>query len=330
MNRLHTLALGLGIVLFGALVVHVGPERLWRDASVLGAGVFLIIAIEGVADFLHTLAWRRCFSPIHRPGPLRLWWPHLAGAAINFVTPTATLGGEIVRGTLVPREVPGTEATASVAINKLAATLSDAALAVAGVALLIALVPLSAEVRGGALAGIGVFGAGVAAFVAVQRKGRLASLVGERRSLARVLGAERAQHLAEKAAEIDGRIARFHAERSGDLAASVALHVAGSALGAVQLFVFLRWMDAPSDLATVALVFLVARAIDLAAFFVPARLGAQEGARMVAMRLVGLDPSLGLLFSLVLRLEQVVWAAAGLAAYAALAAGRDRSVRVAP
>ncbi len=246
------------------------------------------------------------------------------------MTPTATLGGEIVRGTLVPREVPGTEATASVAINKLAATLSDVILAVAGVALLVALVPLSTEARGGILAGVGAFGAAVAAFVAVQRKGRLASLIGERRSLARFFGADRAQRFAEKAAEVDGRIARFHAERPGDLATSVALHVAGSILGALQLFVFLRWMGAPSSVATVALVFLVARAIDLAAFFVPARLGAQEGARMLAMRLVGLDPSLGLLFSLVLRLEQVVWAAAGLAAYAALAAGRERSVRAVP
>jgi hypothetical protein len=50
---------------------------------------------------------------------------------------------------------------------------------------------------------------------------------------------------------------------------------------------------------------------------------------MVAMRLAGLDPSLGLLFSLVLRLEQVVWAGVGLAAYAALAAARGRRVETA-
>ena len=98
----------------------------------------------------------------------------------------------------------------------------------------------------------------------------------------------------------------------------------------LQLWLFLRFLGAPSDLATVALVFLVARVLDLAAFLVPARLGVQEGARMVAMRLAGLDPSLGLLFSLVLRLEQMVWAGIGLAAYAALAAGREPRVRVAP
>jgi hypothetical protein len=200
-------------------------------------------------------------------------------------------------------------------------------LSLVGVVLLLAVVPLPGDVRAGALASVGLFGAGVAGFLVVQRRGRLAGLIGERRGLARVLGAERAERFGRVAAEVDARIARFHAERPGDLALAVALHVAGSSLGALQLLVFLRWMNAPSDATTVALVFLVARVLDLAAFFVPARLGAQEGARMLAMRLAGLDPSLGLLFSLVLRLEQVVWAGAGFAAYAALVTARGRSLR---
>jgi hypothetical protein len=326
----HALALSCGTALFAALVLHVGPQRLWQDASVLGWGVVLIIAIEGVADFLHTVAWQRCFAPEHRPEPLRLWWPHLAGAAINFVTPTATLGGEVLRGALLPREVPGTEATASLAINKLAATLSDVVLSLVGVAMLLALVPLPAEARGGALAAVALFGAGVAGFLVVQRRGRLAGLLGERRALIRVVGAERAKRFARVAADVDARIASFHAERPGDLVAAVALHVAANGLGALQLWLFLTWMGVTSDGITVALVFLVARLLDVAAFLVPARLGTQEGARMVAMRLAGLDPTLGLLFSLVLRLEQMFWAAAGFAAYAVLASGRGRSLRAIP
>jgi hypothetical protein len=324
---IHAFALLLGTALFAALVLHVGPERLWRDASLLGWGVALIIAVEGVADFLHTWAWQRCFAPAHRPPVLRLWWPQLAGAAMNFVTPTATLGGEIVRGTLVPAEVPGAEATASLAINKLAATLCDVVLSLAGVALLLLLVPLSAEVRGGVLSAVSIFTASVLGFLTVQRRGRLAALLGERRGLARLLGAARAERFGRAAAEVDVRIASFHAERTGDLIVAVLLHIVGTSLGALQLFLFLHWMDAPSDVTTVALVFLVARILDLVAFVVPARLGAQEGARMLAMRLAGLDPSLGLLFSLVLRLEQMTFTALGLAAYAVLAAGRGRSVR---
>jgi hypothetical protein len=185
-------------------------------------------------------------------------------------------------------------------------------------------------VRIAILAALSLFTTGVAGFLVVQRRGRLAVLLGERRLLGRILGAARAERFAALAAEVDGRIAAFHAERSADLAASVALHTLANTFGAVQLFVFLRLLGAPSDPLTVALVFGVARVLDLAAFLVPARLGVQEGARMVAMRLAGLDPSLGLLFSLVLRLEQVVWAGVGLVAYAALAVGRDTRMRLAP
>ena len=106
------------------------------------------------------------------------------------------------------------------------------------------------------------------------------------------------------------------------------LHLSGGGgIGALQLFLFLRMVGAPSDLGTVVSILVVARAVDLVSFFVPARLGAQEGGRMLAMSLVGVDTSLGLLFSLVLRLEQVTWTGIGFGAYAALLWQHKRETR---
>jgi hypothetical protein len=328
-RRLHALLLVLGGALFAWLVSSVGPAALWRDAARLGWGVvFVIVAVEGFADLLHTAAWRRCFHDGHRPGLLRLWGPHLAGAAINYVTPTATLGGEVVRGTLVPRDVPPAEVTSSLAVNKLTATLADMLVAIAGVALLLAHAPLSAQAKLGVLGGMALVAAGVAAFLALQRGGRMASLVGRRRSLARLLGRERAERVAHITEEIDARIAAVHAEGQGRVLGSVGLHLLGGGIGALQLFLFLRFVGAPSDALTVITIFAVARGIDLVSFFVPARLGALEGARMFAMSLVGVESSLGLLFSLVLRLEQVVWTGVGFVAYAAMLWQRRRETRV--
>ena len=330
MRWLHALALAAGVGLFAVLVAHVGLEALWSEATVLGWGVVWIIAIEIVADLIHTAAWQRCFARSHRPALLRLWGPHLAGGAVNFVTPTATLGGEVVRGTLLPQAVPGVEATASLAVNKLTAALADVALSLAGVACVLAFVPLPAAARLGILAAAILFGLGVGGFLWVQRRGNLTSWLGEHRWVVALLGRTRADRVAQAANDVDGRIAAFHAERPGALVGSVLLHVAAACLGALQLWVFLHWMGARDDLFAVALVFLVARVMDLAAFLVPARLGAQEGARMVAMSLVGLPSSLGLLFSLVLRLEQLVTTGLGFVAYAALAATRGRRVRTVP
>jgi hypothetical protein len=326
---LHLTFLLLGGALFTWLVASVGLEALWREAARLGWGVIVIVAVEGIADFLHTCAWRRCFRGDLRPRALRLWWPHLAGAAINYVTPTATLGGEVVRGTLAPRDVPPAEVTASLAINKLTATLADTLVALAGVGVLLFLAPVSSEWRMAVGGGTALVLVGVAVFVVLQRRGQLAGLLGRRQGLALLLGAERARRVFRAAEDVDSRIATFHASSAGDLLRSVLLHFLGvGGIGALQLFIFLRMVGAPSDPVTVISILVVARAIDLVSFFVPARLGAQEGGRMFAMSLVGIDASLGLLFSLVLRLEQVAWTGVGFGAYAAMLWQHKRETRV--
>ena len=70
-----------------------------------------------------------------------------------------------------------------------------------------------------------------------------------------------------------------------------------------------------------------ARGIEAVAFFVPASLGVQEGGFMLGLKLAGLEPALGLTFSLALRVEQIVWAASGCAAYAGVLANRREAPR---
>ena len=74
MKWLHRGALAAGVALFVFVVSRVGLAHLWQEAAQLGWGIALIVAIEGVADLLHTSAWRLCFLP-----PL----PPLAAAAVG-------------------------------------------------------------------------------------------------------------------------------------------------------------------------------------------------------------------------------------------------------
>lgn len=324
MRWVHASVLALGVAVFAILVQRVGLDTLWRDAARLGWGVVAIVAVEGVSDLLRTAAWQRCFHRAHRPGLLRMWWPNLAGAAVNYVTPTATIGGEVVRGTLAPRGIPATEVTSSLAINRLTLSVADAAIALAGAAVVMARMPLGLAARLGVVAGIGLLVAGTGAFLWLQRSGRMAGLVGRRSALARLLGAERAARVRRVSEEIDTRMAAVHREELGALLGSAALQLAARFVGALQLWIFLAWMGAPSGAGTVLTVFLVARAIEAVAFFVPASLGTQEGGFMLGISLAGLEPSLGLLFSLALRVEQLTWTAIGFAAYGALVWQRRR------
>jgi len=138
-----------------------------------------------------------------------------------------------------------------------------------------------------------------------------------------ICGSRLAEVLSSGSASVDLRIATFHAERTPALLLAILLHIAGSVMGGVQLGLFFFFVSAPATLLMTIEAFLVGIALDLFSFFVPARLGAQEGARMLAVALVGLAPALGLLFSLVLRVEQLAWAGIGLALYSFLVPRRD-------
>ena len=96
MKKFHvgSILLGIGLLIF--LVWKIGLDALWRDLSLLGWGLVPFVLLEGVVKIFQALGWRYCLSPPHRSLPFfRLVAIHLAGNAINYFTPTATLGGEV-------------------------------------------------------------------------------------------------------------------------------------------------------------------------------------------------------------------------------------------
>jgi Lysylphosphatidylglycerol synthase TM region len=317
---LHRGLIALGTVGLVALVLRSGPAVLARDAAALGVGAALVVAVAVLEHALHALAWGRCFDAAHRPSARALFSAQLAAHAVNLATPTATLGGEVVRGGLAAG-VPPSARLAALTADRLALALADTGIGVAGCAVLWLSGVLDGPLRLAVAAGGLALAAGVAGFLGLQRRGNLASLVGAGRLPRRLLGPARADRLERAAREIDGRLAALHAERPGDFLAAVALHALGTSVGALQLALFLAWLGVPFTLGGVLAMFAAATALDLFSFFVPWRVGAQEGARMVAFAVGGLEPARGLLFSLVLRLEQLVFGAVGLLLYArALAA----------
>jgi hypothetical protein len=325
LRSIHLALAALGLAGFAWLVSHVGPAAIWDDATRLGAGpAAAIVGIALLEHLLHTLGWQVCFEPGRRPGTLHLLCAYLSGGAINLVTPTASLGGELARAGLLPNGVGAAEAVTSVTTDRLSYALADSLLGIGGLVVLLLHGPFTGAARVGLLAASAALAAGVGTFFVLQRSGRLAGFLG-RHPLVRRLGGEiLADRVARGSSDVDARLASFHADRRGAFAISFVLHVAGTSVGCLQLVLFLVFLGVPFTAAQAASAFLAATALDLFSFFVPARLGAYEGSRVVAMSVAGLDPHLGLLFSLVLRAEQITWAAIGLALYPLLL-GRRRA-----
>ena len=313
------------------LVAYTGVDKLWQGAQALGLGLFLFVALAGLEHVAHAWGWRRCFAPDHAPPLGTLVQAYLAGYAFSVLTPTASVGGDVLRASLVPRSVPAAEAVASVTADRLACSVSDACLGLAGVVILLVAGPLVPWQRGALVAATVLFGLGIAGFFFVQRSGWLVGWLAAHPLVARIGGARLAERLTRAGQDFDFRLRSLHLDRPAAFRGALLRNLAASLVGAVQVVVFLAWLGSPHLLRAAATIFLIGIALDIFSFFIPGRLGVQEGSRMLGASVAGLDPSLGLLLSLVLRVDQVAWAVVGLGMHSRLAAsgraGREPTPR---
>src|SRR4030095_13176611 len=104
-----------GLLLLGGMVWQVGIADLLTSFGVVGWWLVPWVLLEIVPVGLHTAGWAACFPKSHQAVSFRrLFILRLAGSAINQVTPTATIGGEGVKGPFFGSTVPRTHATATV------------------------------------------------------------------------------------------------------------------------------------------------------------------------------------------------------------------------
>src|SRR6478736_5221681 len=119
MKKLNLILLCLGVGFLAWLVCGIGAGELWRELRRLGWGLLPFILGEGAAEMIHTLGWRRCLSGPYRLLPWSLLFRiRMSGYAINYLTPTASLGGEVTRSALLASHYRSPEAVSGVLIEK--------------------------------------------------------------------------------------------------------------------------------------------------------------------------------------------------------------------
>jgi hypothetical protein len=320
-RRVHYVLLVLCALGLGTLVAKSSPQELWSTATRLGWSVPVIVVLFGVEHVIRAGAWWYCYRPGLRPPLGQLFWARLASYAINTATPSATVGGEVVRVSLMARAVQPLETLTAVSVDRLADTLADCIFGLCGLVVILLHTPFPLEERLGLLAAATLLGIGVAAYFELQRSGRLAAVLTRHAVLARLGGARFTERLVRGGQALDARLRAFHADEPATFVCVLGLHLLGTSVAAVQVACFLAGLGVPVVASAVLEIFVVGVALDLFSFLVPARLGAQEAARMAALALAGFPARLGLLFSLVLRVEQLGWALVGFLAYLRLAPG---------
>jgi len=323
MIALRALLLALGVALLCGLVASNDPAEILRSIRGLSWRFGVILFFPAIlVTFFDTLGWRFAFLE-DRVAFGTLLRARLAGEAFNLTTPTA-LGGEAVKAWLLRAHVPVDESVPAIVAAKTTITIAQGIFLMLGIVLAVMyLDPTSALLRGMLwLLVIEVVALGV--FVVVQIRGMFAW----GRWLLERLGF-RAVRWADTIQRIDRGLARFYRDAPLRLLLSIAFHFVAWVLGAVEVYVILRFLGVEVSLTTATVIEALATGVRFATFMIPASLGALEGSYVATFAAFGLSSTSALSFGLTRRFREIAWIARGFVLFAAMRTDRpgDRSPR---
>lgn len=324
MKKFHLLIIVSGVLLLGLLIYNIGPSALWHELRLLGRGLAPLILLEGVSSLFHTQGWRHCLAGSHRSLPFgRVFCLLMAGGSINYLTPTAGLGGEVAKGVLLASDRTGAQAASSVLLDKLSWALAQLIFVTGGCCLLLSKVAMPRAMWFALLSATALLGCGMTAFLVVQLYGKLGALM--RWAVSHRLGGAALKKTAQSMTEVDEELCRFYHTRPLDLLWSISWHLAGFVWGIIPAFYFLILTTGTTSLGMAGSVVVLGAWFDLVAFAIPVDIGVQETTRILAFRIVGFPSALGLTYGVVRRLQQLFWAGIGLFLYGLLVSGRHSS-----
>ncbi len=302
--------LGAGVLAFLLYRLGVGPVL--QQLAKVGWGWFLIIGQEVLPILANTAGWHYAFAAPHQAVSFwELFRMRQAGDSFNYLIPSATVAGELLRVNLLRRRVPLAPGAASVTVAKFTQFLGQALFIALGLALAAPFAPLRPGLLPwlwGLLLGCFVF---LLLILAALWQGLFS---GINRILLKWLPYRLGRYLpVDKIAELDDHIALFLKSRQKEFWASTGLFGLAWALGSVEVFLIFHFLGLPIDLPTAVTVETLSVFIDGVLFFVPGKLGTQEGGKVLIFMSLGLPPVSGLAFGIIRRIRELAWAGVGMA-----------------
>lgn len=323
MKVLNAILLTLGSALLAGLLWSIGPRELWRELSSLGWGLIPFMMCEGISEMIHTFGWRRCFN-----GNLRsvswsfLFRVRMSGYAINYLTPTASLGGEVTKATLLASKGRVSQAASGVLIGKVCFSVAHLLFVALGTLIILHTVRLEKVVWVPLLLSVLLVACGIFVFFLLQVRGQLGAPI--RWLAAKGVGGRKLEKAAANLNTLDDEMRAFYREHPKDMCFAICCHLLGYSVGIAQTWFFFHLLQ-PTSLSVAAAIWFLGMWFDLLTFAIPMNAGSLEGSRVLVFKLLGFTAPLGMAYGVALRLAQILWATIGLLFYGQLIA-RKRAV----
>jgi hypothetical protein len=319
--RLERLAFAAGVGLFLWLLHRIGLAVVWSSLVRLGWGFAAILMLESVVVLFATLAWRQTLSRDRHVPFASLLAMRVAGDGVNALAPAAVVGGELVRAGLLTRFVGRAQAIGSVGLAAMTQFLSQVLFVGVG-AMVIRGNGLEPRLRVLGVTLLGAFCLMVALLGRLSQArprdpkppGRLLDRLG--RAFVK-LGSARGLWQ-----DIDRQVFGAVRESPGRLLLSLLLFFFGWLVSVVEVFLILALLGAPVPLGIAFSIAVLMVLVEGALFFVPGRVGVEEGGLYAIFGALGLNPVHGFSLGLTRRLREIAWGLLGLGVLAYLRRGK--------
>ena len=305
MKTLERLILAAGLATVAYLLWRFDARAVWSMISQVGiAGALAILAFQIFDHLLNALGWRFAFEAADAARiPLwRLVLVRIAGDGVNYLTPSGTIAGELIRPGMLAAEVPEDIRNSSVIVAKFSQSMGQAFFIFLGLIFVLQgeLNPLEGRNR--------AYASAAALFVIIMVAAGLW-----------VFTAENAPGWFNRFKRLDGvrlRMRSYLRRHPGRYAASIFFFMLGYGWGAVEVLVICHFMGIAIAPMTALAVEVLSNVIDSLLFMVPAKVGTQEAGKTAIFHGLGYAASQGLAFGLIRHTREVCWAAFGFALYA--------------
>ncbi len=306
----------VGCLALAWIVASVGLQPISLALARGGLALPLMGAVHMVQLFFSALAWRTGLGnrSLTHVRVLLIRWVR---EGVNALLPVAQIGGQVAGARLLVRA--GLTPTQAVAGTILDLTLEAASQLIFTLLGVILLFELRSDRHWLAWVGSGLLllAAGVAGFVIAQRAGLMRLVESGLERLARQWPGVATWSLGGLHAEL----MRLQS-RHGALVRATLLHTTGWSLGALEVWVALRWIGHDVSMADAYVIESLGMAARSAGFAVPGAVGVQEGGFVLVAGLFGISATDALALSMLKRIREVAIGLPALLVYAQRDKGR--------
>ena len=310
----------VGIAALGGFVWSAGPGAIVDNVRRIGWGFFALIAVSSVwRGFASTAMWL-LFEKEHGLSWVKVMQIRWAGEALNSLMPFGNVGGEPVKAMLLGREIPGTEATGYVLLDKTIFFMGSVVFMTSGVLIGAVVLADHPAVLFGTVGLMVPWVAVLGWIVWRQAKGDFVVQVSRVLKLLRINLSEKTR---AKLVRVDGTMQQFWKERRGRFLLSLSLHTIARLFRAVDVWLCVVLLGETISWSGAYFTAAVGMLVSATFFFIPGALGASEGGHAFVFDLIGLGVTAGVTVGLVRRIRNYTISAVGYAMFVAWPSKKD-------